>query len=157
MSVVLSIQNQPSAPPSGPSAVILLDVTARLTALIEDEIAALTADSLRDISNFQDEKNKLAAAYGREMALVRLHPDQVAMWSDEVIDDLREATTKFTEVLKRHVQTLDRVKSVTETVLRSIGKQVAQRTRPVIGYGKDAGLRQSNARAPISLAYDQAI
>jgi hypothetical protein len=157
MSVILSLAKAPAPQATGPSLPTLIAVTTRLSELIELEIGALNSDQMRDISGFQDEKNKLAQAYAREMNLVRQYPDQVSKWSDADIDQLKSLTELFNDSLKRHVEVLDRVKGVTETVLQSIGKHVAERTRPVIGYGKDAGHRQANGRAPISLAFDQAI
>ncbi len=157
MSVILSLNKTPAPQPTGPSLENLLDLTARLTGLIEEEISTLTSDHMRDISALQDEKNRLSTAYAREMMLVRNNPDQVANWPDDGIEELKVRTEAFNKALKIHVATLDRVKGVTETVLQSIGKHVAARTRPVIGYGKDANQRLANSRAPVSLAYDQAI
>ncbi len=157
MSVILSLAQNVPTPPTGPSMDTLFAVTEKLTALIEHEISILSADTQRDISEFQDEKNRLSGIYAREMALVRACPDQVAAWPRESIDRLKQMTIDFNEALKRHKLTLDRVKSVTETVLKSIGKHVAERTRPVIGYGKNAANTYANAKAPVSLAFDRAI
>jgi formate dehydrogenase assembly factor FdhD len=157
MSVILSLNKAPAPQPTGPNLDYLLEITEQLTQLIEQEISALTSDHTRDISCFEKEKARLSLAYSKEMNLVRNHPDQVANWPDDMIEELKRRTQNFQKALKVHVATLDRAKGVTETVLQSIGKHVAERTRPVIGYGKDANQRLANARAPVSLAYDQAI
>lgn len=157
MSVILNVASAPPPRPTGPNYETLVSVTQDLIAVIEREIATLTAEGDRDITPFQDEKNRLAQIYAREMALVRACPNQVAHWPTEALEHLKGLTQQFHAVLRTHLTTLDRVRGVTETVLNAIGKHVSDRTRPVIGYGKDATARQANARQPVSLAYDQAI
>ena len=156
MSVVITVTAR-QAPPTGPSVENLISVTEQLTALIQHEIEVLTAEGPRNIGVFQDEKNRLSQAYAREMAQVRAHPDQMSALPTETLQRLKSITDLFRNTLRTHLVTVERVKSVTETVLKAIGKHVAERTRPVIGYGQDRNARLANARAPISLAFDQAV
>jgi hypothetical protein len=156
MSVLVTVTSRP-APPAGPSVEALISVTENLTALIQREIEVLTAEGPRNITAFQEEKSRLSQAYAREMAQVRAHPEQMSALPPETLQHLKSITDRFRSTLRMHLVTVERVKSVTETVLKAIGKHVAERTRPVIGYGQDRNARLANARAPISLAFDQAV
>lgn len=124
----------------------LISLTKRLTTLMADETTALKERQLDASSTDWDEKERLAHTYRLEMTSLARQPDELVKCNPDLRKGLFESVRRFQEVLAEHDKALGAMRSVTEGLVESIAREVAQETRGPQAYGSN-GLTGGQTRA----------
>lgn len=119
----------------------LLQLTQRLTSLIEQETSLFQARRPQDAVQFQDEKSKLANIYRTEVARARQEPQRFAGASQAIKAALRQATEGFHKALKENGRAVAALKTITEGVVKAIADEAQRQRTAGGGYGPGAGQR----------------
>jgi hypothetical protein len=123
----------------------LIDVVARLAAVLGEETAAVRARDYRRLVALSDQKGRLAESFGRRLGeLGRAGPDAPPI-EPQLGARLSALVREFTGLLETNARTLGAARSAHERLIRSIGEAVAAKARPVRGYSQSGGYR---AEAP---------
>lgn len=130
-------------------------LTERLTALMEREVHLLNEQRPLEIKEFEDERATLATIYSQEMQLIKRDRSLLEGISRDLKDQLREATTIFQSTLASHGLVLQRLRSISERIVKAVSDEVSKSRAPTLGYGKDAMLNARPASASVPLAVNQ--
>ena len=123
----------------------LIGLTRRLTDLMVAETQALKARKLDASSADWEEKERLAHTYRLEMTDLSRNPDQLVPVPRDLRKSLFEATRRFQEVLAEHGTALAAMREVTEGLVESIAREVANETHGPRGYGARGQLGDARA------------
>ena len=133
----------------------LVILTERLTNLMELEVQLLNEQRPQDIAQFIEERATLSTIYSQEMVLIKKDRSLIEGITRDLKDRLREATGKFQATLAAHELVLQRLKSVSERIIKAVADEVTKTRTPNLGYGKNALLNASPTRASVPLALNQ--
>src|SRR3954462_13075040 len=103
----------------------VVDVTQRLTALLEREVELLKNLKPQDIRDLQHDKAALAATYERQIRDLRAKPDQLAAVDGKLKEGPRQATMRFQVALADNERSIRAVKTVSERLMRAVVAAVA--------------------------------
>lgn len=133
-----------------------VDVTQRLTALLEREVELLKNLKPQDIRALQNDKSELAATYERLIRDLREKAPQLAEADAKLKDRLRQATQRFQMALAENERSIRAVKSVSERLMRAVVAAVAERKSGTPAYSR-AGLASGGAATAkaVSLAVNR--
>lgn len=137
--------------------VTLTLLTRRLTDVITQENALIGSRRPAEAKTLIEEKSRLAAAYAREMDMVRRNGGVRAFATAEQLQELRTETAEFQKILDDHRRILERARALTEGMLKAVGDEVARRQQPAQGYGKNAALSPARQNMPASIALNEII
>ena len=130
----------------------LMTMTEKLTAALENDIAALERGAPRDLRLPEPEIEQLSLLYGREAKDV----DRAML--DALPKDIREALTamtkRFHEALARHDVVLTRVRNASEGMIRAIAEEVVRLQDAVRPYGAKPA---PTPRKPSAMVYNSVI
>lgn len=135
----------------------LISLTRRLVDVITQENGLLKTRRPAEAKPLIEEKGRLAAAYAREMDLIRRQGGIKAFGNAEQLRELKHETSQFHAVLEEHHRMLERARAITEGMLKAVGEEVARRQQPARGYGKDAAFTAARQPAPASIALNEII
>jgi uncharacterized protein YdcH (DUF465 family) len=124
----------------------LLGLTRRLSALVADEIALIEARDTGGLAARAEERDRLTALYAREMNAARAEPGFRAS-PQAKLSELKDETARFTAALDRHRRLVERMRRVTEGIVKAVADEAARARLPRPGYGPGAA-----AAAPSRLA-----
>ena len=128
----------------------VLELTARLSDLVTEEIRLLEAREPHKLSGHEDERTRLSMLYAREMQALKADRDAVRAAGDERLARLRDETAAFNEMLDRHRGLVARMRKVTEGIIRTIADEAAAQRAPVTTYGA-SGVAAPSGPASIAL------
>lgn len=120
----------------------LIQLTERLTGLVEKEILLIAERKPQELSRLDDERTRLAALYAREMTGIRREKGALSGASPDLRMALTTATERFRSALDKHRLAVERVRRVTEGIVKAIADDIAARTQPPVGYGSSASTRR---------------
>ncbi len=123
----------------------LIDVTHRLTALIEEENGLLRTRRPRDVAPLQAEKTRLAGVYADAIRDIAADRSTVAGADDRLIAELRDLTEIFEARASEQRALIEGARAASEGVVRAIATEVADDAG---GYGAS----NDDAAAPIILS-----
>lgn len=132
----------------------LLQLTERLTSLIERETALFRARKPQDALSFQDEKSRLANVYRVEIAKAGREPHRLAGIPAALKDALRRATQAFHKALAENGSVLKGLRAVTEGMVKSIATEANRQRNQTGTYGPGATQAASTGR-PLAVAVNQ--
>lgn len=113
----------------------LTALTERLTRMVESEIAHIAARQPQKLSAHDEERTRLSLMYARELNALRQENGAARQAASEASAKLKTATETFARALDKHRRLIERMRKVTEGVLRAVAEE-AQRQRPAAGvYG----------------------
>jgi len=137
----------------------LVQTTERLGSIVAGENEALNNRRPQALVNTQEEKDRLTAAYERDMSALQRNPAALKRADPAEVTRLRATVKKFQEVLDEHRRLVQTAKSITDRMIKSITDEVASRERPFSGYDAQATMRSHFDRQnkPVSLALDQVV
>ena len=133
----------------------LLQITRRLTAVLEEEVAILRTMKPPEARALQEEKHALTAAYE---AHIRAADGAVDDVPPALRAELSEATAHFREALTRNAQSLRAARYTSERVLKAIADEVERTRGETSAYGAGGTIAERSQRTgaqPVSLAIDQ--
>lgn len=125
----------------------LVTLTTRLTGLVEREILLIAERKPHELVRLDDERTRLAALYAREMTTIRREGDTLKAMSPAIRMDLTTATERFRTVLDKHRMAVERVRRVTEGIVKAIAEDISARHQPPIGYGRGLAPRRAQPLA----------
>ncbi len=132
----------------------LLQLTQRLTSLIEQETNLFRARRPQDAVQFQDEKSKLASIYRTEVARARQEPNRFDGTAPNVKTALRQATEGFHKALKENGHAVAALKTLTEGVVKAIADEAQRQRSAGGGYGPGATQRAAGSSG-LNIAVNQ--
>lgn len=134
----------------------LIDLTSRLTSIINQEIGLLRAMRTTEIGPLQEEKARLATAYADAFQAVRKRPAVVKDADPGSREALKQATAALRVALDENVLAVHAAKDVNERLIRAISDAVAQ-TKDTAPVYTATGASAAAAAGAVSLAIDQRI
>lgn len=135
----------------------LISLSRRLAEVIAAENRHIEDRQPQEAQKLHQEKGRLAAAYAREMDMVRKNGGVTAFGTADQLRELKRQTGNFQRLLDEHRRLVERSRFVTEGILKAIGDEVARRNRPANGYGKNAVPERKGYTPPTSLTLNQII
>lgn len=145
-----------TAPQTGPLAAII-SLTRQLTQIITEENRLLETRRPRDAAQLHEEKGRLNESYNREIKALQQNGGIGNITDAAMLRQLKQETRTFREVLDKHKRILVRLRTVTESMVKAIGDEVARQNNPVQNYGMNAALTHNTYARPTSLALNQVI
>lgn len=133
----------------------LVALTDRLTKLMALEVQLLNEHRPGDISDFQDERSTLATIYSQELLLIKQDRSLIEGITRDLRDQLRDSTVTFQATLAAHGLVLQRMKTISEKIVKAVSDEVAKSRAPRLGYGKNAMLNARPSSASVPLAINQ--
>ncbi len=135
----------------------LMLITTRLTELTEEEIEKIETRRPREIELLIEQKAMLAAQYARLGQSLKRNQDLIKTASPELRKALKEATKRFQKVLDELTHKLERVREISEGLVRAIATDAAQRRATPVGYGKTAAPPTPLSQPPMYLAFNKVV
>lgn len=145
-----------TGPQTGPLAAII-SLTRQLTQIITEENRLLETRRPRDAAQLHEEKGRLNEAYNREIRTLQQNGGIANITDAPMLRQLKQETRTFREALDKHKRILVRLRTVTESMVKAIGDEVARQNNPVQNYGMNAALTRNTSARPTSLALNQII
>jgi hypothetical protein len=141
---------------TGPAA-RLVKLTRNLTDLIARETALLKGHQPREAQKLHGEKSKIMSEYKTAMNQLQSNEHILGPKDSGERKFIRFLTDQLREVLRDHARIVLRLKSVAEGLVKSVGEEVAKQTRPVVGYGQNAGYQIARSNRPMSISLNEVI
>jgi hypothetical protein len=133
----------------------LLILTERLTGLIEKEVDLFNERRQGETLSFTEERATLATIYAQEMNLIRKDKSLLEGITRELKEKLKVATIKFQAALSAHNFVLDRMRTISEKIVKAVSDEVTRSRAPTLGYGKSARLNVTSVGAAMPLALNE--
>ena len=136
----------------------LLQITKRLTAVLEREVEILRAMKPAEARALQEEKYALTAAYETQIKAIDGDDGALDGVSSDLRAELAEATAEFRDALIRNERSLRAARYTSERVLRAIADEVERTRGETAAYGAGGTIAERSQRTgaqPVSLAIDQ--
>lgn len=131
----------------------LLQVAARLTALMERENEHLAKHEPAGVMALQDEKLALTRAYTTRVRDLQRDPSTLAAITGAVRDEMRKAFARFDEVARRNELALKAARTVNEKVLKAIVDAANAQQPRVSGYSRTGAVaRPYGSAARVAVA-----
>lgn len=113
---------------------LILELTRRLSAMVEQEIALIQNREPGRLAAHEDERTRLSTLYAREMQALKSDPiDRKAAMPR--IERLKDETASLNASLERHQRLIKRMRRVTEGVVRAISDEAQRQRSPRTTYG----------------------
>jgi DNA repair exonuclease SbcCD ATPase subunit len=122
----------------------VIDVTQKLTELLEREIELLKNLKPQDIRDLQQDKTALATVYERQIRNLRGKATLLAGVDAKLKERLRQATLRFQITLSENERAIRAVKTVSERLMRAVVSAVADHKSSTPSYTR-AGLATGGA------------
>jgi flagellar biosynthesis/type III secretory pathway chaperone len=135
----------------------LMLITTRLTQLTEEEIEKLETRRPREIETLVEQKAQLAAQYARLGQTLKRDQDSIKTAAPELRKALKEATKRFQKTLDELTGRLDRIREISEGLVRAIATDASQRRATPVGYGKTAAPPEPLSQPPMYLAFNRVV
>lgn len=129
----------------------ILDITRRLTALLEREIGMIEAKTPARLAEFEEERTRLSLLYGREMQAVAASPAAFGQLPKDRIAALREETKSFQGLLDRHQRLVSRMRRVTEGIVKTIADEASRQKSPRTGYAATGRAAAPAGATPLAI------
>lgn len=129
----------------------ILDITRRLTALLEREMALIEAKTPARLSEFDDERSRLSLLYSREMQAVAANPGDFRALPRDRVAALRDETSSFHTLLDRHQRLVARMRRVSEGIVKTIADEAQRQKNPRAGYAPGGLTSGRTTAAPLAI------
>jgi len=136
----------------------LVQITNRLSDLLERESAILGARKLGEMETVREEKYTLSAAYESHVRALRSQPEILASATPDMRTRLKAAFDRFEKSLARNEYGLRAAKEASDRVLRAIADEVGRQHRDNLAYsanGNANATRMPGSRPAVSVAVDE--
>lgn len=129
----------------------ILEITRRLTALMEREMALIEAKTPARLGDLEEERSRLSLLYSREMQAVAASPAEFRALPQDRIIALRDETRNFHDLLDRHQRLLARMRRVTEGIVKTVAEEAQRQKAPRAGYAAGGQSSARTAAAPLAI------
>jgi flagellar biosynthesis/type III secretory pathway chaperone len=130
----------------------VLDVTQRLTTLLEREVELLKSLKPQEIRELQKPKTEMSATYERLIRQLREKAPSLANVDPKLKERVRQATVRFQIALADNERSIRAVKTVSERLMRAVVAAVAERKSGTPAYSR-AGLAAGGAATAKSVSF----
>ncbi len=130
---------------------LILDLTRRLSQLVEREIALIQAQEPHRLAEHEEERSRLSLLYAREMQTLRADPQAARRAEEERLERLRVETKAFNDTLERHQRLIQRMRHVTEGIVKAVADEAARQSAPRTGYGMSGYTNAARGPAPLAI------
>lgn len=130
----------------------ILDVTQRLTVLLEREVELLKSLKPQEIRALQKPKTEMSATYERLIRKIRENASPLAKADPKLKERLRQATLRFQIALTDNERSIRAVKTVSERLMRAVVSAVAERKSGTPAYSR-AGLAAGSGATAKSVSF----
>ncbi|WP_022699981.1 hypothetical protein [Oceanicaulis alexandrii] len=130
----------------------LIQLTGRLTELLDQETELFDAHMPHKAVEFQAEKTKLATLYRTETKLASKDRSRLSGVDPELKAKLKISTRAFEDALARNGAAVEALKVLTEGLVKAIADEAARQQQTQVGYGP--GVKSGSVSA---LAYNQTV
>ena len=130
---------------------VILDLTKRLSALVEREITLLQTRQPHKLAEHEEERTRLSLLYAREMQAMRADPGAVRAMDRQRIEQLKDDTAAFNVALDRHKRLVARMRKVTEGIIKSIADEAVRQKAPRSVYGATGYAAPTKVAAPLAI------
>ena len=135
----------------------LILLTERLAQITESEAEALKNKRPRELAPLVDEKALLSAHYARAAQQLKRDGELIKSASPALRQKLRDSTKRFQTALADLTERLERVRKISEGMVRAIAEDAASRRAKPIGYGKTASPPAPLSQPPMYLAFNRVV
>ncbi len=130
----------------------LLGLTRRLTALVEAEIGLIEARRIGGIAAHEDERAKLTGLYAREMQALKADAPRLKATLDPAeIEAVKAETRRFDAALDRHRRLVERMRRVTEGIVKAVADEAMRAQAPRKGYGPSGAVAPAPRSATLAI------
>ncbi|PHZ83333.1 hypothetical protein [Paremcibacter congregatus] len=129
----------------------LIEIMRALTRVISAEITLLQERRPQEIKSYLPEKNKLMAAYQKELADLSARGGLQASGSGDAIRTLKQETRLFHGVLEQHARMTKALKTVSERMLKAVSDEVVKSRSNASTYGANGAKYVNKSATSISL------
>lgn len=136
----------------------LVQITNRLSDLLERESNNLRARKLAEMETVREEKFNLSAAYETHVRALRSQPEILAQTTPLLCEQLKDAFDRFEKVLAENERGLRAAKEASDRVLRAIADEVDRQRRDNLAYsanGQASAPHMPGARPAVCVAVDE--
>jgi hypothetical protein len=130
---------------------LILDLTRRLSALVEREIALIQAHEPQRLAEHEDERSRLSLLYAREMQSLRADPEAARKAERDRLERLKNETKAFNDTLDRHQRLIKRMRRVTEGIVKAVSDEAAKQAAPRTTYGMSGYTASARGPAPLAI------
>ncbi len=131
----------------------LLQMTDRLTAIVEREVTILKGARPAALNTNDDERTTLLAQYSKQVATTKR---DMATLSPDAKKRLTAATEKLRSALKEESRLIARFRYVNEGLIKAIADEVAARHTPT-AYARAGAFAKPSAAVTSAMTYNQRI
>ena len=124
----------------------LIELTKRLTAVMEHEVDLLGGIRAAEVGPLQEEKSALSAAYSGAVGVVNKDASTVANAAPNLRDALEGATTRLKEAMADNLRAITVARTFNERLIMALGEAVAAARPSANAY--TAGGARAHAAAP---------
>lgn len=124
------------------------DSMVKLVQIFEQETKLVEAGQISRAAELTKQKTDLAAAYLREIELLKNHSGFIGQTVPVLVDELRRAHQTFREILTHNLRVVATAQSVAEGILRGAADESNRRAAPK-GYGADGKAAAAQASRPV--------
>ena len=123
------------------------EAMARLEAVVAEETRLLKEYKLVDALELMSPKSEAGKAYVQALDLLKANAVALGRWAPAMVQDLKRAQARLTDVLNVNMAVLATARSVSEGIVRSLATEVAApRTLTTYGAGGRAATPQDQPR-----------
>lgn len=130
---------------------MILDLTKRLSALVEREIELLQTHQPHRLAEHEEERTRLSLLYAREMQAMRADPAAARALDRRRIEQLKEDTAAFNTALDRHKRLVLRMRRVTEGIIKAVADEAVRQKSPRAVYGATGFAAPTKVAAPLAI------
>ncbi|MBO6827763.1 MAG: hypothetical protein JJ879_16300 [Sneathiella sp.] len=116
----------------------LAEKIARLHQILEFENELLSLKNAKAMSEHQSEKTRLVAIYNQQMTLLSSNPEQYKKYPKADVEELKQVSQGFYEILDAHFRKLSSVKTVSEGIVKAVADEVSKKNGPPPTYNATA-------------------
>lgn len=134
-----------------------LSLTRQLNDVLARENRLLEERRMLETKALAGEKSRLTAEYREALGVLKVREAELLGDPQSAIRQrIRNETEVMRQELARHAKLVIRLKSITEGVVRAIGREVEKNSNPLQGYGM-SGRSMTKQSRPTSLSLDEQI
>lgn len=124
----------------------LMAISKRLTELLDAETAAFNRQGEILPPNLADEKMRLANTYRLELTRIAQDRSLISGAPESVRRQLEAVTKDLQASIQKNARAVNKLKTVSEGLVKAIGDEIARKRAAPIGYGPKIGAPPASAQ-----------
>ena len=134
-------------------ALLVGEAMARLEAVVAEETRLLKDYNLVDALELMSPKSEAGRGYVQALDMLKANAVALGRWAPAMVQDLKRAQARLTDVLNVNMAVLATARSVSEGIVRSLATEVAApRTLTTYGAGGRAMTPPRSSATPLTIS-----